>query len=197
MRIRARRSSWTTRVATHALREVLVGGADQDLLDSRDRAAVRRAPARARRRLRARSRATPRRPSAAQRVLEQRELRPERGVDAGAGLVAGPEVVAERLDDVVGRHRHVRRAVAQQIDHRDDHAARRADVVARQRCSGWASRRSGGTARTFRRPGGRASRIGSVQSSVSAGPVPAFDVRERRCLLLAQGLGRRQARRAP
>ena len=64
----------------------------------------------------------------------------QRGVDARAGLVAGAEVVAERLDHVVGRDADVGRAVLEQADHRGEDAAhgarppgRRASVVARHR----------------------------------------------------------------
>jgi hypothetical protein len=42
-----------------------------------------------------------REPGRPQRVLDLGELRLQRRVDPGAGLVAGPQVVAERLDDVV------------------------------------------------------------------------------------------------
>ena len=38
-----------------------------------------------------------------QRRFQQPELRQQLGIDAGAGLVARPEIVAERLDDVVRR----------------------------------------------------------------------------------------------
>ena len=41
-------------------------------------------------------------PERGERLLEQRELREQVGIDAGAGLVAGPQAVAERLDDVIG-----------------------------------------------------------------------------------------------
>ena len=47
-----------------------------------------------------------------ERLLERLELRPQRRLDAVAGLVARPEVVAERLDDVVGRDADVRRALS-------------------------------------------------------------------------------------
>ena len=47
-----------------------------------------------------------------ERLLEQRELRSSAGLDALAGLVARPEVVAERLDHRVGRDADVGRAVA-------------------------------------------------------------------------------------
>ena len=43
------------------------------------------------------------------------ELRPERRLDALPCLVLGPEVIAERLDDVVGGHTEVRGSL---LDHR-------------------------------------------------------------------------------
>ena len=49
-----------------------------------------------------------------ERFLERMELRPQRRLDALAGLVAGPQIVAERLDDVIGRDADVRRAA---LDH--------------------------------------------------------------------------------
>ena len=65
-----------------------------------------------------------------QRLLERMELRQQRRVDAGAGLVAGPEVVAERLDDVVGGDADVRGAVAEQVEHRAEDAPDRGDLAA-------------------------------------------------------------------
>ena len=79
-------------------------------------------------------------------VLGERELGQQLRVDALAGLVAGEELVAERLDDVVEGARHVRHAgrreqqpeAAQQADGRADLAAvgrlarRRAEVAAKQ-----------------------------------------------------------------
>ena len=50
-------------------------------------------------------------PRCRQRLFEQRELRIEIRLDARAGLVAGPELVPERLDDVVGGDADMARAL--------------------------------------------------------------------------------------
>ncbi len=47
-----------------------------------------------------------------ERFLQRMKLRPQRRLDAVAGLVAGPQVVAERLDDVIGRDADVRGAAS-------------------------------------------------------------------------------------
>ena len=65
-----------------------------------------------------------------QRFFEQGKLRLEVGFDAFAGLVAGPELVSERLDDVIGRHRQVRGASVDHPEDRADHAAHRANLQA-------------------------------------------------------------------
>ena len=62
-----------------------------------------------------------------QALLERLELRAQRAVDAGAGLVARPEVVAERLDDVVGRDADVRRSGLEHLQHGVQHAGRGAE----------------------------------------------------------------------
>ena len=62
-----------------------------------------------------------------ERVLERLELGEQRAVDAGAGLVARPEVVAERLDHVIGRDADVRRAGLEHLQHRVQHAGRGAE----------------------------------------------------------------------
>jgi hypothetical protein len=49
------------------------------------------------------------------------------GLDALAGLVAGPQLVAEGLDDVVGGHADVRGAALQQLQHAVQHAGDRAE----------------------------------------------------------------------
>ena len=97
-----------------------------------------------------------------ERVLERMELRAQRRVDAVAGLVAGPEVVAERLDDVVGRDADVRRARLDHLQHRVEHADHGAErLVVTVRCRG-AGRRSGERARTCRRRDGRPSGHGTL-----------------------------------
>jgi len=50
------------------------------------------------------------------------ELRPKRGLDALAGLVARPEAIAERLDDVIGGDADVRGAALDHLQHRVQHA---------------------------------------------------------------------------
>ena len=124
-----RRLSCTTRVAAHALREVLVGRADDHAFDARIGG-------------RGRGRGGERvvgfefdhrphdDPLGRERLFEQRKLREQRGFDALAGFVAGPESVAERLDDVIGRDADVRRAVAHQAAHRGEDAAHGRDLAA-------------------------------------------------------------------
>ena len=58
------------------------------------------------------------------------ELAPERRVDPLARLVAGPELVAERLDHVVGRHAEVGGAALQHAEHRSQDPDHPADLVA-------------------------------------------------------------------
>ncbi len=48
------------------------------------------------------------------RLLERMELREQRGLDAGAGLVVRPKPIAKRLDHVIGGDAEVRVAV---LDH--------------------------------------------------------------------------------
>src|SRR5438046_3215684 len=43
-----------------------------------------------------------------ERLLERMELREQRGLDAGAGLVVRPKPIAKRLDHVIGRDAEVR-----------------------------------------------------------------------------------------
>ena len=63
-------------------------------------------------------------------VFEQRELRQQVGLDAFAGLVAWPQLVAKRFDDVIGRHGNVRGAALDHAQHRREHAADRGDLAA-------------------------------------------------------------------
>ena len=60
-------------------------------------------------------------PERDQGLLERPGLRPQIRVDAVPGLVARPQVVAERLDHMVGGDAHVRRALAQELQHGADH----------------------------------------------------------------------------
>ena len=63
-----------------------------------------------------------------ERLLERMELREQRGLDAGAGLVVRPKPIAKRLDHVVGGDAEVRVAVLDHLEnglqHADDGAVR-------------------------------------------------------------------------
>ena len=65
-----------------------------------------------------------------ERLLERMELREQRGLDAGAGLVVRPKPIAKRLDHVVGGDAEVRVAVfvfnylENGLQHADDRAVR-------------------------------------------------------------------------
>jgi hypothetical protein len=52
------------------------------------------------------------------------ELREQRRIDAFAGLVAGPLVIAERFDHVVGGDAQVRRACLEHREHGVEHSGR-------------------------------------------------------------------------
>src|SRR6266571_3157320 len=52
-----------------------------------------------------------------------------RGLDALPGLVVGPEVVAERLDDVIGCHTDVSRSGLDHLQYRMQHAADSAEAL--------------------------------------------------------------------
>ena len=97
-------------------------------------------------------------PSAASASSSSGNCAQQRRVDALARLVAGPEVVAERLDDVVGGHAEVGGAALEHAPARiPTHAAHRRAPPAPSAVDGaTAARRSGGTARRSRRGGGRA-----------------------------------------
>ncbi len=61
-----------------------------------------------------------------ERFFQRVELREERALDAGPGLVPGPEAVAERLDHVIGRHADMRGPRLDHLEHRlqdADHGA--------------------------------------------------------------------------
>ncbi len=57
-----------------------------------------------------------------ERVLQRVELRQQSRLDAVAGLVARPQAVAERLDDVVGGDAQVRLAALDELQHALQHA---------------------------------------------------------------------------
>ena len=66
----------------------------------------------------------------AQAVFQERELRQQLGRHALAGLVPDPEVVAERLDDVIGGHAHVGGALFHHHQHGAEHAPGGGDLHA-------------------------------------------------------------------
>ncbi len=91
-------------------------------------------------------------PNATQRVLEQMELRRAVRLDAVAGLVAGPQLVAKRFDHVIGGDADMRRdAAVQHAADRAKHARARPPLRCRSCPAPWAPRSSAGTARRFRR----------------------------------------------
>ena len=117
-------------IAAHALREILVRRPDADLLRRRrPPTAIRAAAASAS----SASSSTIGQTSDAhvhERLLQRHELGAQRGIDACAGLVARPEVVAERLDHVIGRDADVRRAALDHLQHGVQHAGRGAERLA-------------------------------------------------------------------
>ena len=127
---RARRSNWTTWSPADALGQVLVGRADDDLFDP----GVIAAPP-----WRGRTEGVvgldlDHRPHG---HAERRHASSSHGncglqlrVDPRTVLVAGPQVVAERLDDVVGGDADVGGTVAQHAHQRPQHAPGGADLVA-------------------------------------------------------------------
>ena len=121
------RSTCTTRSPRTHCAEILVRRPDADLLDARVRRRERARRRRAHRRPRARPSATPRRPS--RRALPRADgTAPSSArLDALAGLVARPQVVAERLDDVIGGDADVRGALLDHLQHRVQHADHRAE----------------------------------------------------------------------
>ncbi len=115
-------------IATHALGQVLVGRPDADLLH----------PLISRGDLRRRGQGVvgfqldhgPYDHShCRERFLERMELREQHGLDALPGLVLGPEVVAERLDDVIGGHPDVSRSGLDHLQYRMQHAADGAEAL--------------------------------------------------------------------
>ncbi len=105
----------------HALRQVLVRRADDDLLHPRIGRRDRRGGGEGVVGLEL-DHGPDDHAQRAERLLERRELRVEQRVHALAGLVAGPELVPERLDDVIGRHAQMRRAALEHAQDRPDDA---------------------------------------------------------------------------
>ena len=108
-------------VPAHALPEVLVRRADDDLLHVA--VVVGDGGAAGQRVVRLELDHRPHQdPEGGEGLLEGPGLGPQIGIDAVARLVAGPQVVAEGLDHVVGRHTDMGRALSEQLQHGADHA---------------------------------------------------------------------------
>src|SRR2546425_792336 len=113
-------------VTAHALRQVLVRRADDDLLDARvggghgGRGGERVVGLEL-------DHGPDHHAERAQRVLERLELGVEHGIDALARLVTGPQRVAKRFDDVIGGHAQVGRAALEHAEDRPDDTADRAE----------------------------------------------------------------------
>ena len=128
---RLRRSYCTTRVAAHALAEVLVGRDDEHLLDAL--VGVGDGGGRAEGVVGLVLDHRPRRHAHRhERLLDDRDLGEQLGRHPGARLVAGPQVVAEALDDVVAGHADVGGAVGEQLQRRAQHAGRRRERARRR-----------------------------------------------------------------
>ncbi len=112
---------------TDALAEVLVGGADDGALDAGigggHRGAGREGVVGFELHL-----GPDRDAEGAQGVLDQGELSQERRFDSGAGLVAGPEIVSKRFDDVIGGDTHMGGALLEELQDGADDAAGGAHV---------------------------------------------------------------------
>ena len=108
-------------IAHDALREILVGRPDADLLDARIGGREMR-----RRGQRVVGLELDHRPRddahGDERLFERVKLRPQRGLDAFARFVAGPQIVAERLDDVIGGNADVRDAAFEHLHDRPEHS---------------------------------------------------------------------------
>ena len=115
-------------ISSHALCEVFVGRAEHDLLDARFILELR--GCRRQRIVRFELHHRPdQEPERGGRALGERELREERFVDAGAGLVAVEELIAKALDDGVERDADVRHPLrADQGEQAPQERARGADL---------------------------------------------------------------------
>ncbi len=113
-------------VRSDALSEVLVGGADDDLLHAFVGCGHRRA--RSHRIVGFVGDLGPHLESGhVEQLLDLGELGEDVGVDVGPVLVAVVEIIAPRLDHVVGGDSDVRRPIGDQIEHRVEHAALRSE----------------------------------------------------------------------
>ena len=114
-------------VAPHALRQILVGRAHDDLLDARIGGGHRSGGGQ-----RIVGLELDHGPNddaeRAQRLLERLELAVQQRVDALARLVVRPERVAERFDDVIGGHSHVRGAAFEHAENGSDDTTDRPEL---------------------------------------------------------------------
>jgi hypothetical protein len=112
-------------VTLDTLRQILVGGPDADLLDRRilARNAHRGGERIVGLELDHRPHGDTHR---GERLFERVKLRPQRRIDAGGRLVAGPQSVSKRLDDVVGCNTQIRLSALDQFQDRLEHADDRA-----------------------------------------------------------------------
>ncbi len=95
-----------------------------------------------------------------ERLLERMELREQRGLDAGAGLVVRPKPIAKRLDHVIGGDAEIRGAVLvfnyleNGLQYADDGAVRAVLAFGKPA----QARRSDGRVRKYRQRDGRSFR---------------------------------------
>ena len=113
-------------VAADALRQVLVGRPDADFLHAR---VFGRDPRRGGKRVVGLQldHRPHRHAHGGERFFQRVELREQCALHALARLVAGPEIVAEGLDDVIGRHTDVSRSRLDHLQHGVQHAGHGAE----------------------------------------------------------------------
>src|SRR5205085_12585705 len=111
---------------THALREVLVRRPDADLVDARIRYGEMCGGGE--RVVRLELDHWPDGDAHGyERLLERMKLREQRRLHVRARLIARPEIVAERFDDVIGGDAEVRRALLDHLQHGVQHPGHRAE----------------------------------------------------------------------
>src|SRR5207237_5746864 len=109
-------------ITAHALRQILVGRPDADLLHA---LVVRRDPGRGCERVVGLQvgHGPYRHAQGDERSFEWVELREQGGVDALSRFVIGPEIVAKRLDDVVAGYAEMRGPLLDHLQYGMQHAA--------------------------------------------------------------------------
>src|SRR5438477_347183 len=108
-------------ITPHALRQVLVGRPDADLLHPR---VFSGEVCRGRKRVVGLQldHGPDRHSHGGEGLLQRLELRKQRRLDAFSGLVIGPELVAKRFDHVIGRHADVSGSLLDHLQYRVQHA---------------------------------------------------------------------------